>query len=94
MAEQSLKSTEAAIAEAEVLAQAAETRNAYRSRIEAARTLLHRDNLPMKLLARKALPCRTAATGSCRPWLPFAERAPDMSMTCTLASGTKCPFSG
>lgn len=94
MAEQSLKSTEAAIAEAEVLAQAAETRNAYRSRIEAARTLLHRDNLPMKLLARKSV----AMQDSCNRFLqtfgsPFALNvAPDMSMTCTLASGHEVPI--
>lgn len=94
MAAKTLESTRATLEEAIKLSEKVTVRKAYRARLEEARNLLHRDNLPTKLLAQKAVALRD----SCNRFLqmfgsPFALNVfGDMSMTCTLASGHEVPI--
>lgn len=71
-----------------------EKRNEYRAFLEQAREILHRDNLPTRLLAQKALAMRDG----CNRFLqlfgsPFAlDVSGDMTMTCTMPSGHVVPI--
>ena len=94
MAAKTLEGNRAALEQAIKLSEKVTVRKAYRARLEEARNLLHRDNLPTKLLAQKAVALRD----SCNRFLqmfgsPFALNVfADMSMTCTLASGYEVPI--
>ena len=89
-----LKRGQEALESAIKLSEKVAVRNAYRNRLTVARDILHRDNLPTKLLAQKAVALRD----SCNRFLqmfgsPFALNVfSDMSMTCTLASGHEVPI--
>jgi DNA repair exonuclease SbcCD ATPase subunit len=84
-----LDTTEKMIIEAESVQAKADARNKYRSVLTSVRDILHRDNLPARLLAKKIF----ALQDGCNRFLqlfgtPFAFNVfNDMTMTCTMPSG-------